>query len=51
MYTESITLQNLETHESESDLLAKDLENCYSSKEFRGILKTKLAEYYENLQH
>lgn len=50
MHTESITLQDLETCESESDLLAKELENSYSPEEFRDILKKKLAEYYANLR-
>ena len=50
MYTESMTLQDLETCESESDLLAKELENSYSPEEFRSVLKKKLADYYANLR-
>ena len=46
MHTESLTLNDIETVESQSDLLAKELENSYSPEEFRDILKKKLAEYY-----
>lgn len=50
MHTESLTLNDIETVESQSDLLAKELENSYSPEEFRDILKKKLAEYYANLR-
>ena len=50
MYTESLTLNDIETVESQSDLLAKELENSYSPEEFRVIMKKKLAEYYANLR-
>ena len=41
MYTESLTLNDIETVE---------LENSYSPEEFKNILKNKLAEYYANLR-
>ena len=50
MYTESLTLNDIETVESQSDLLAKELENSYSPKEFKQVMLKKLAEYYADLQ-
>ena len=50
MYTESLTLNDIETVESQSDLLAKELENSYSPKEFKQVMLKKLAEYYADLR-